>query len=302
MIFARAVVSSRVPELCAQMWITATWFSERGAKLETLTGEITLDDQWQYSHFMRRGDAQDKKLHLSGNAGLRGGWNVGAGVYFETFGFDQGLYSGYRILAPTGDTLPFVGRPRITNHDYVLTVVTPQWSIFSGNLLYVGGQDENFFEWAQANIDLVQLGVNVRPSDRVRVDGTFAYQDYWRRSDHTLAGRNTIPRVKLEYQLTRAIFMRLVGEYDLSEHDDLRDETRTNYPLIIDGQLATAVRARSIHGDYLFSYQPTPGTVVFLGYGSQANGDPDPSQRFNWQPLRRASDYLFAKVSYLLRM
>src|SRR5207244_11246551 len=26
----------------------ATWFGERGAKLETLTGEITLDDQWQY--------------------------------------------------------------------------------------------------------------------------------------------------------------------------------------------------------------------------------------------------------------
>ncbi|PYP51320.1 MAG: hypothetical protein DMD39_08555 [Gemmatimonadetes bacterium] len=280
----------------------ATWFGERGAKLETLTGEVILDDQWQYSHFMRRGDAQDKKFHLSGSAGLRGGWNVGLGVYFETFGFDQGLYSNYRILAPTGDTLPFVGRPRITNHDYVLTLVTPQWSIFSGNLLYVGGQDENFFEWAQANIDLIQLGVNVRPSDRVRVDGTFAYQDYWRRSDHTLAGRNMIPRVKLEYQLTRAIFMRLVGEYDLSEHDDLRDETRTNYPLIIDGQLATAVRARSMHGDYLFSYQPTPGTVVFLGYGSTASGEPDPAQRFNWQPLRRASDYFFAKVSYLLRL
>ncbi|HZF73683.1 MAG TPA: hypothetical protein VEZ51_09645, partial [Gemmatimonadaceae bacterium] len=84
--------------------------------------------------------------------------------------------------------------------------------------------------------------------------------------------------------------------------DDLRDETRTNYPLLIDGQLATATRARSLHGDYLFSYQPTPGTVFFLGYGSQANGDPDPTQRFNWQPLRRASDYFFAKYSYLFRM
>jgi hypothetical protein len=61
----------------------------------------------------------------------------------------------------------------------------------------------------------------------VRIDGTLDYQDYWRRSDHSLVGRNVIPRVKLEYQITRAIFMRLVGEYDLSEHDDLRDETRT---------------------------------------------------------------------------
>jgi hypothetical protein len=180
--------------------------------------------------------------------------------------------------------------------------VTPQWQIFSANLLYVGGQDENFFEWAQANIDLVQLGLSVRPSDRARIDGTLAYQDYWRRSDHTLVGRNVIPRVKLEYQLTRAIFMRLVGEYDLAENDDLRDETRTNYPLLIGGQLASATRARSLHGDYLFSYQPTPGTVLFLGYGSQADGLPDETQRFNWQPLRRTSDYFFAKYSYLLRM
>jgi hypothetical protein len=280
----------------------ATWFGERGAKLETLTGDILLDDQWQYSHFMRRGDAQDKKLHFSGNAGLRGGWNVGLGFYLETFGFDRGLYANYQILSPVGDTLPFVGRPRITNHDYVFTLVTPQWQIFSANLLYVGGQDENFFEWAQANIDLVQLGLSVRPSDRARIDGTLAYQDYWRRSDHTLVGRNVIPRVKLEYQLTRAIFMRLVGEYDLGQTDDLRDETRTNYPLLIGGQLASASRVRSLHGDYLFSYQPTPGTVLFLGYGSQADGLPDETQRFNWQPLRRTSDYFFAKYSYLLRM
>lgn len=280
----------------------ATWFGERGSTLETLTGDILLDDQWQYSHFMRRGDAQDKKLHFSGNAGLKGGWNVGLGFYLETFGFDRGLYSNYQILAPTGDTIPFVGRPRITNHDYVFTLVTPQWQIFSANLLYVGGQDENFFEWAQANIDYIQLGLSVRPTDRARIDGTLAYQDYWRRSDHTLVGRNVIPRVKLEYQLTRAIFMRLVGEYDLAENDDLRDETRTNYPLLIGGQLASATRARSLHGDYLFSYQPTPGTVLFLGYGSQADGLPDETQRFNWQPLRRTSDYFFAKYSYLLRM
>lgn len=280
----------------------ASWFGERGSTVESLTGDILLDDTWQYSHFVRRGDAQDKKFHLSGSAGLRGGWNVGLGVYLETFGFDQGLYSAYRILAPTGDTLPFVGRPRITNRDYVFSLATPQWAKFSANLLYVGGQDENFFEWAQANIDLVQLGVSVRPSDRARIDGSLAYQDYWRRSDHSLVGRNVIPRVKIEYQLTRAIFMRLVGEYDLSETDDLRDETRTFYPLIVGGRLATASRARSLHGDYLFSYQPTPGTVFFLGYGSQADGIPDETQRFNWQPLRRRSDYFFVKYSYLLRM
>ncbi len=280
----------------------ATRFGVPGSVVETLTGDILLDDQWQYSHFLRHGDAQDKKLHLSGSAGLRGGWNVGLGVFLETFGFDQGLYSTYRVLAPTGDTLPFVGTPRITNRDYVFSLTTPQWARFNANLLYIGGQDENFFEWAQANIDLVQLSMSIRASERARIAGTFAYQDYWRRTDHSLVGRNMIPRVKLEYQITRAIFMRVVGEYDLSEHDDLRDETRTFDPLLVGGRLATAVRARSLNGDYLFSYQPTPGTVLFLGYGSEAVGNPAQAQRFNWQPLRRASDYFFVKYGYLLRI
>jgi len=280
----------------------ATKFWERGSFLETLTGDFVLDDQWQYSHFFRSGDAQDKKLHLSASAGLRGGWNLGAGYYLETFGFDQLLYSGYQIQAPGGVILPFTGRPRITNHDYVLTLSTPQWSKFNADLLYVGGHDENFLEWAQADIDLVQLAMAFRPSDRARVEGTFDYQDYFRRSDHSLVARNMIPRLKLEYQITRAIFMRVVGEYDVSQNDDLRDETRTNYPLLIDGQPALASRLRSAHGDYLFSYTPTPGTVLFLGYGSRADGDPDPTQRFNWQPLRRASDYFFAKASYLFRL
>ncbi len=299
---ARSGFISRPGVVRADIDHRVTHFGHQGALLETLTGEFILDDQWQYTNFKRHGDAQDKKAHLSANAGLRGGWNVGGGFYLETFGFDDQLYSSYRILRGVGDTIPFVGRPRITNHDYVFTLSTPQWKKFNGDLLYVGGQDENFFEWAQADIDLIQLAMSFRPSDRARVEGTFDYQDYWRRSDHSLVGRNMIPRVKLEYQITRAIFMRLVGEYDLSEHDDLRDETRTNYPLIIDGELASAIRSRSLHGDYLFSYQPTPGTVFFLGYGSRADGEPDPLQRFNWQPLRRASDYFFAKYSYLFRL
>jgi hypothetical protein len=279
-----------------------TWYADRGSQIEAVTGDILFDDTWQYQHFVHRGDAQDKKFHVSGSVGLRGGWNLGAGVYWETFGWDKTLYANYRILAPNGDTLPFTGVGRIPNRDYVATLATPQWKNFDANLLYVGGQDENFFEWAQANIDYLSLTVNARPTPKVRAGATFQYQDYWRRSDGSLAGRNVIPRVKVEYQLTRAIFVRLVGEYDLSEHDDLRDETRTFYPLIIDGARASALRDHSVHGDLLFSYQPNPGTVLFLGYGNAGEGDPDPNHRFTFQPIRRTSDYFFLKYSYLFRM
>jgi hypothetical protein len=136
----------------------------------------------------------------------------------------------------------------------------------------------------------------------LRLTGNLTYQDYWRRSDGSLAGRNAIPRLKAEYQFTRSIFLRAVAEYDLAEHDDLRDETRTFLPLIINGTKALATRSASLHGDWLFSYQPNPGTVLFFGYGTEADATPDARARFTYQPLVRANDYFFVKLSYLFRM
>ncbi|MGH9889249.1 MAG: DUF5916 domain-containing protein, partial [bacterium] len=94
-----------------------TWFNERGSRLETLTGQISFDHNWQYSHF-GHGDAQDKKFHLSTSAGFRGGWTLGTGVYWETFGWDSQLFANYKIERTVGakvDTVPFTGVGRIPN-------------------------------------------------------------------------------------------------------------------------------------------------------------------------------------------
>ncbi|MDQ3996864.1 MAG: hypothetical protein M3303_07565, partial [Gemmatimonadota bacterium] len=74
-----------------------------------------------------------------------------------------------------------------------------------------------------------------------------------------------------------------------------------------------ALRKNFFRGDYLFSYQPNPGTVVFVGYGRGFVGfdttDPQwPQTDVNWRPGRRATDLLpvddavFVKLSYLFRM
>jgi hypothetical protein len=284
-----------------------SWFFARGARVESFNLDVLYDDSWQYSHFVRQGDAQDKKFHVSTSTGLRGGWTVGASVYWETFGYDTQLFSDYRIQRTVGaavDTIPFVGVGRIPNRDYVASLTTPQWKRFDANAVYIFGQDENFFEWAQANIHYLSLAMNFRPNDRLRIGEELTYQDYWRRTDGSLVGRNVIPRIKTEYQLTRAQFIRLIGEYDSASRDDLRDETRTFFPLIIDGQRALATRTRSLRGDLLYSYQPNPGTVFFVGYGSFGAAKPsvNPLERFDFQPLVRSSDYFFVKYSYLFKV
>lgn len=282
-----------------------TVFGDRGSPIDNVTLTLVLDNSWQTTNFERRGDAQDKKYHVSVSSALRGGWSLGTAVYWESFGYDDQLYAGYRILRTTGavvDTIPFLGTPRIPNRDYVLTLNTPRFSRGSGTLLYVWGQDENFFEWAQADIHYVSATLNLRPTGRLRIDGSLDFQDYWRRTDHSLAGRTWIPRVKAEYQLTTAVFLRVVGEVDALQRDDLRDESRTGLPLVINGKRALATRSRNFIGDLLFSYQSMPGSVLFVGYGGQADGAADPTQRFIYQPLLRTTDHFFLKFSRLLRM
>jgi len=50
--------------------------------------------------------------------------------------------------------------------------------------------------------------------------------------------------------------------------------------------------------DWLFSYRPTPGTVVFAGYGSGL----EEADAFRFRRLRRVTDGFFAKLSYLFRV
>jgi hypothetical protein len=50
--------------------------------------------------------------------------------------------------------------------------------------------------------------------------------------------------------------------------------------------------------DWLFSYRPTPGTLIYLGYGSTLT---EP-RRFRFGELERQADGFFGKASYLFRL
>ena len=73
----------------------------------------------------------------------------------------------------------------------------------------------------------------------------YQLQSFDRRTDGTSVGGRRIPRLKVEYQLTRAIFFRVVGEYDASRQDDLRDDGRTELPIVIRDPATGALRARA---------------------------------------------------------
>ena len=285
-----------------------TFFGHPGALVERWTPDLFFLGRWQYHDFTSGGPAQDRQVHVNLTGVLRGGWTVATGVFVESFGYDSALYADYALEHTVGgvtDTVPFVGTPHINNLDLTFSVTTPQFKRFSGDVLILPAiQDENFFEWAPARILIVQASAAWRPTDQLRVSATYDHQQYWRKTDGSTVGVRRIPRLKVEYQLSRPVFIRLVGQYDSQRQDSLRDDSRTNDPILIRDPTtgvytrATARTDNAVRVDWLLSYHPTPGTVIYAGYGNSMT-EPD---ALAFRDLRRTSDGFFVKLSYLFRM
>jgi hypothetical protein len=286
-----------------------TWFGAETAPLQSWTTSVLLNGVRQYRNTR---DAQadawlEKKLHFNNSFKFRGGWLAGASALFESFAFDELFYRDYALQAPSSSgmqILPFTGTPHIRNDDYVFTLNTPQFSRFSGSVFYIWGHDENFYEWSPATITFATVALDWRPNDKIRISPQYQLQSYLRRSDGTRVADGRIPRLKVEYQVSRAIFVRAIGEYNAQRQDALRDDSRTNLPIVILDP-ATGLYAPSpafdrnrFRVDALFSYQPTPGTVFFAGYSSFLT-EPRGLQFGN---LQRTKDGFFLKASYLFRL
>ncbi len=284
-----------------------TRFGAPGALVEAFVPEVFVLGRWQYTSMVNGRDAQDKQIHFRTNTRFRGGWQFGAQVLVEQFGYDPSLYANYALLVPREgggvDTTGYVGTPTLPNLDWVFSVTSPEFRRFSFNMFGIVGQDENFPEWSSANIRSLQGTLNLRPTEQLRLAATWNQDSFNRVTDGTRVQLRETRRLRAEYQLTRQAFIRVIGEHAVVDQDALRDDSRTERPVYLRTREGTLVRADAFRrstarADVLFSYLPTPGTVVYVGYGDLLRAaEPQGPSR-----LRRTSDVFFMKLSYLFRM
>ncbi|HEX6432770.1 MAG TPA: hypothetical protein VFZ87_00940, partial [Gemmatimonadales bacterium] len=137
--------------------------------------------------------------------------------------------------------------------------------------------------------------LTLRPTSTVRVSATGTVFRL-SRLDGSEFARSTIPRLKLEYQPNRALFFRAIGEYRSERRAGLTDRVSGD-SLYVDGVAQPTAEFNGFRLDLLASFEPTPGTVAFLGYGSSLESD----EEFNWSRLRRMSDGFFVKLAYQVR-
>lgn len=279
-----------------------------GSWVESFNANVYLAAVWEEFRNFTAGQAPDtRQADFATGLTLRGGWQLGVAWSVESFGYPAFLYADYRIERVRGsvvDTIPFTGTPHLPNRDFAGSIQTPSFQKFSlvASLL-VGRNDEDFFEWASAHLLIGNLDLIWRPTDRLRTDLLYDHQQVNRASDGSTVSLVRIPRLKVEYQLARPIFFRVIGQYTSNHTDALRDDSRTDGAILIrDPLTGTFTRTQpstvnTFRLDWLFSYHPTPGTVAYVGYGSSLT-EPTP---FQFRGLARTADGFFVKLSYLFR-
>ncbi len=269
-----------------------THYGGRGAALENLTVFFGPERTWLYGDFGfepgREGGEQ-----LDATLQLRGGWELNTHVERAFVTFQDSSYAGYTAgtaagsaYRPAGDFSGFVWETGVT---------TPTWRQVSASARYSRGRLAIFEEGTTGKGWQLAGQVDLRPASTVRValTGTMFRLD---RLDGAEFARSTIPRLKVEFQPSRALFFRAIGEYR-SERRAALVEPGTGQPLLVSGAAQPATEFNGLRLDLLASFEPTPGTVAFLGYGSSLETDGE----FNWSRLRRRSDGFFMKLAYQLR-
>ena len=299
---------SRTDYVAHSMIPSYTIVGAPGAWFESFNANVFLVERWnQYRRFFRGAAADDRQGDYSTGLTLRGGWQIGLAWSVESFGYPASLFTTYWIERTRGalvDTIPFTGTPRIPNLDFAASLATPNYQTFSLSASLLVGRDENFFEWASGHVLLGSLDLAWRPTTQLRTELLYQDQEVHRPSDGSAVSQIRVPRLKIEYQLSRPIFIRLIGQYTSNETDSLRDDSRTNEAILIRDPATGAFTrtARSVSNvfriDWLFSYHPAPGTVVYLGYGNSL----EEPVAFRFRGLSRISDGFFVKLSYLFHV
>jgi hypothetical protein len=272
-----------------------SFYGRPGSFLESWLIRQGLDGLWLYDKF-RHGDAvQETKLQLENVLNLRGGWIVSLTPVTESFLFDPRRYASYAVATP-GDTTSFAPSSRTQAVYGLVRVNTPQYRLFSGRFTTFLGRDVDFFETAPAHRTDVTADIDLRPSDQLRLTTSYLYSRITRWRDNSMLSSASVPRLKVEYQLSRPLFLRFVGQYDNRRRDALRDPA-SDLPLLIDNVIAGRQDTRDFRVDWLVSYLPSPGTVVFAGYGASLTEQ----DAFRFSKLERVRDGFFLKISYVLR-
>ena len=278
-----------------------------GDLIESWGPRFEAEGLWTHDDFRARQRPQESGFELGGSVSLRGNITV-FGNYSRSY---------YRFGADDYDGLVYTGAGG-QRHSF-----HPDQSLFqglgSGTIFFW----VNTFDRVRGNVRLTRSGsplfdfitdtpvdiadswsgdasLNLFPTTSLSAELGVRHTSLFRKRDGSLYSRATIPRARAQYQFNRALYIRTIVEYGSQSRGSLlTPEGGRQVSYCSDGSCVEleGTESNDFSVEALLGYEPTPGTVFFLGYTRRM----EDMEAFRFRDVRPEAEGVFVKLSYRFR-
>ena len=298
----------RVGDTKLEGQLSYSWYAEPGGFLQSINPSVTTRSFWQHDDFWAGDGVEEFQAELGWRFQFRGNVTLWGNYSRSLFSFAPEAYEGlfveesagsYRAFRPDQDLFGDLDALRVG-------MFVNKWQRVRGNAS-LAVEDTPIFDRSfgvavePATSYSGDVTLNLFPTSSLTAEVGVRHTRLVRKRDGTEHSSAVIPRLRAQYQFSRAFFLRGIFEYSAQESSALRDPA-TGAPLYTCSDGSCSARSGSEGNDFhvegLVAYEPSPGTVFFLGY-SRDMRDP---VAFDFRELRATSEGLFMKLSYRFRM
>ena len=291
----------------AQGRISYNFRGRPGDLLERWGPSLEAEGLWDHDDFRERRWAEERRVRLGGSLSFRGNITIFGNYSRAWYQFPAEDYMGLFSTGPGGMRAPFHPDQAIfqaLNSGTAFMWINPlDWARF--NLRGTWSETPLFDFITDTPVDLADswsgdAGLNLFPTTQLRAELGVRFSRLYRQRDGSLYSEATIPRGRIQYQFSRALFIRTIVEYGSQDRGALLTPTDGTQVSYCSGDSCFGLsgsESNDISVEALLSYEPTPGTVFFLGY-TRLMDDPE---AFRFRNLRPQSEGIFMKLSYRFR-
>ena len=282
-------------------------YGKTGSLVERWGPSLEVQTYWDHDDFWAGRGLNEAQLQVNTSVSFRGNVSLWGTVQRNFYEFSPGQYQAYFVRTPQGGVEAFL--PDQANFDALygasLNVFVNTFERVRGNARYSWNSTPIFSGGVGMEGGLSRSGnlsLNLYPSRSLQGEVGVRQTRITRKRDGSEYSSAIIPRIKAQYQFSRALFVRGIFEYSAQQRGGPRDPATGRTLAYCSGGACydlAGSETHDFHAEGLLSYEPSPGTVFYVGYSRQME-DLDP-QNFRWRELQATADGLFVKVSYRFR-